>query len=385
MTKGIVFLRDYTHASKTFRSNFYQNAPKFKFLFHVYFDINPLAYPENTSTGANFGLLVKTARLPSYNFMTTELNQYNRKRIVQTKVKYDPVEIVFHDDNRNLINSLWIKYFTYYYKDSSNQQVSFQGEAITETGVRDVNPSNGTAAIYNMRNQYDPNQDGISNWTWGFTGDTNEPYGTAAKKVPFFKNITIYGLENHNFTSYTLINPIITKFSHDTYSYAEGNGTMENRMTLEYETVVYNQGSIDGTKPSDIVTGFGDKATYDRTLSPWARPGSNANILKDNNLVPSFGGAIQAFNTGNYAEALSKAGVSSTLYNKLNLGGPISPTVKAAIRDAIFNALNTTRQRMVDVPIYGATPSPLTTNAGNNITYDIVLNPQAGQQQTPPV
>ena len=38
---GSDFLRDYTHASKTFRPDAYQNAPNFKFLFHVYFELNP--------------------------------------------------------------------------------------------------------------------------------------------------------------------------------------------------------------------------------------------------------------------------------------------------------------------------------------------------------
>ena len=33
-------LRDYTHASKTFVAGNYGYAPKQKFLFHVYFDIN---------------------------------------------------------------------------------------------------------------------------------------------------------------------------------------------------------------------------------------------------------------------------------------------------------------------------------------------------------
>lgn len=60
---GSDFLRDYTHASKTFRPNAYQYAPKFKFLFHVYFEINPEAYSQNVNTGANFGLAVKTVKI----------------------------------------------------------------------------------------------------------------------------------------------------------------------------------------------------------------------------------------------------------------------------------------------------------------------------------
>jgi hypothetical protein len=97
---GSDFLRDYTHASKTFRPNAYQNAPKFKFLFHVYFQLNPTGLPET-----NYGLLVKTVKLPSFTFETSTLNQYNRKRIIQTKIKYDPITIAFHDDNGNSIRS----------------------------------------------------------------------------------------------------------------------------------------------------------------------------------------------------------------------------------------------------------------------------------------
>ena len=35
-----VYLRDYTHAAKTFLPNVQSNAPKVKFLFHTYFNIN---------------------------------------------------------------------------------------------------------------------------------------------------------------------------------------------------------------------------------------------------------------------------------------------------------------------------------------------------------
>ena len=44
-------LRDYTHASKTFRTNAYELKPRFKFLFHVSFTLNVTEIPFlNTST-----------------------------------------------------------------------------------------------------------------------------------------------------------------------------------------------------------------------------------------------------------------------------------------------------------------------------------------------
>jgi hypothetical protein len=39
-------LRDYTHASKTFRTNAYELKPRFKFLFHVKFNINTVGIPQ---------------------------------------------------------------------------------------------------------------------------------------------------------------------------------------------------------------------------------------------------------------------------------------------------------------------------------------------------
>ena len=48
---GSDYLRDYTHASNVFRTNTYENAPKLKFNFHVYFEINSEI---NVPTDANF-------------------------------------------------------------------------------------------------------------------------------------------------------------------------------------------------------------------------------------------------------------------------------------------------------------------------------------------
>jgi len=87
---GSDFLKDYTHASKTFRSNGYELAPKYKFLFYVKFSLNTVGIPalrELIPSGAQneLGVVVKSAQLPSYTFDTEVMNQYNRKRLVQSK------------------------------------------------------------------------------------------------------------------------------------------------------------------------------------------------------------------------------------------------------------------------------------------------------------
>ena len=340
---GSDFLRDYTHASKTFRPNAYQNAPNLKFLFHVYFQLNPTGLPET-----NYGLLVKTVKLPSFNFDVTTLNQYNRKRLIQSKIKYDPVNITFHDDKGNSIRRMWKGYYNYYYADGTRPQVVFNGARGTGTAA-------GTAdASYNSRTQYQPSITG--NESWGYQGGTSDPTG---QKIPFFKNITVFGFNQHNFVAYTLINPIITSFSHDTYDYAQGNGTMEHQLTLDYETVVYNEGAIDGRSPGNIATGFGDPANYDRTLSPISRPGSQANILGQGGLVDGVGGTIDALQNGNILGAIQNAGTTYNTFKNTN----VLNIAKTEVVNGIINSVGQTPNRNVTVatPIFGAVQSGIGT------------------------
>lgn len=355
---GSDYLRDYTHASKTFRTNGYQYAPKLKFLFHVYFDINTEALSQNVSTGANFGLDVKTIKLPSFNFMTHDLNQYNRKRIVQTKIKYDPIDIHFHDDNGNMINSLWYSYYTYYYKDANSVNIKLGKNAPPPTYYTGEKTS--TKAInYNERTTYADSISGDD--TWGYIGETSSPNPEAnPAKAPFFKNITVFGFNQHNFIAYTLVNPIITRFAHDTYDYSQNGGIMENVMTLDYETVSYHQGALDGNKPSDIVTGFGEGGYYDRTVSPIAQPGSNSSILGKGGLIDAAGGAIGQLGTNPLA-AIKTLGTAYNTSKSINLGATLKAEAGALLQNALVGAIqgnqNPTRNVQFGIPVYGATPS----------------------------
>jgi len=359
---GNDYLRDYTHASKTFRPNAYQYAPKFKFLFHVYFEINQSAYAVGLPQGANFGLAVKSVKLPSYSFDTHTMNQYNRKRIVQTKIKYDPIDINFHDDNGNLIRNMWYNYYTYYYKDASIPVASVSGRQAQQTGNGSTNSPNN--ANYNIRNIYSQSITGDTNW--GYIGETpqdpasNTQAANGQTKIPFFKNITIFGFNQHNYVAYTLINPIINRFAHDTYNYAEGNGTMENTMTLDYETVKYFQGAINGKEPSNIVAGFGLETNYDRVPSPITRPGSQASILGQGGLVDGVSGVIDDLSgeNANILGAIQKAGATYNTLKNINLKQAIKSEVTAGITNAIMNPLNNTgRNVLFNLPIFGSTPS----------------------------
>lgn len=311
-------LRDATHASKTFRTNAYGYAPKFKFLFHVYFELNTEYIPWTVQLpeDRNFGLAVKTVQLPKFSMDLHSLNQYNRKRVVQTKIKYDPVNITLHDDNSNLIRKLWYNYYTYYYKDATQQDPL--------SGVQSFKSAGGAVPFdINHRNIYESEITGSNDW--GYIGETSTPQTAQSAsmgmtKAPFFRAINIYGFNQHNFVLYRLINPIIESFTHDTYDYAQGQGTMEHQMTLQYETVKYYDGAVDGKKPWEKVKQFGTEDHYDTVLSPIARPGSQSSILGPGGLVDAGGGILDDLQNGNILGAVQKAAVAkNTFKNPQNI------------------------------------------------------------------
>ena len=317
-------LKDYAHASKTFRTNGYELSPRYKFLFHVFFNINTGQIPALQSVFdngdvASVGLMVKTVQLPTYTVAVDTLNQYNRKRLVQSKIEYNPVQIVFNDDQGDLIRNMWYNYFSYYYKDPSQK---YNGNPTTNGTIGPLQTlQNGFG--YNTRDTYSGDRQ-VNDW--GYVGESytdgtrNIGAGLEGGKPPFFKDITIYGLSQKRFVSYTLINPMITNWDHDTYDYSQGNGIMVNNMTIRYETVKYGQGAVGGATPSSTVVGFGDPAYYDTVKSALARPGATSTVFGQGGLIDAVTGtfedlALLADGRGGIENVIGAVQTAGTAYN----------------------------------------------------------------------
>ena len=288
-------LKDYTHAAKSFRTNGYELAPRYKFLFHVFFNINVGEIPQLQSVFGNgdiasLSLTVKTVDLPSYQISVDTMNQYNRKRLVQSKIDYQPVKLVFHDDGGDLVRNMWYNYYSYYYKDPSQQY----------SGVPNTNGTSGNLQTtpagfaYGARDTY--NNDRFVN-DWGYIGESYSD-GTYSNggKPPFFRDIRIYGLNQHKYAAYYLINPVITDWSHDQYDYSAGNGLMQHTMGIKYETVKYYSGAIGYSRPDTNVAGFADPNHYDQVRSGISRPGSQATFLGQGGLLDGGIGILEDLN-----------------------------------------------------------------------------------------
>jgi len=349
LTSGFLgnnILRDYQHASRTFTTNAYELKPRYKFLFHVSFTLNLAevpylrgAFPNNDDIN-NLSLAVKTIDLPKYSIETETLNQYNRKRIIQKKLNYDPINVTLHDTSGDLVRKMWYYYMNYYYKDSSQRYLD----------PNNTNGSNGADAQrqagfgYNARDIYAKERVGNVN-DWGFIGEAfndGSTNGVAGGKPAFFRDIRIYGMDQRKFAEYVLINPLITSWSHDQYNYAEGAGTMQNSMTIAYETVKYYSGAVGraqaGGDPN--VQGFATDAHYDKTLSPIARPGSNATVFGQGGLLETGAGIIGDLQSGSLLGLIGAAQKAARL-NKTFKGKNLAAIAKS---EAIGLGVQTLKQ-----------------------------------------
>ena len=290
-------LGDFAHAARLYNANSFRLAPKVKFLYHVVFNINPAAARSTTfdtkKHGTAINMLVKQVDLPKYKIQLEQPQQYNRKRNIQTKIDYENINVVFHDDNTGLTTQLWALYYGYYYADSK------------------------TPNAY-AKTSYKPN-------TFRYGLDNNS-------YAPFFSSITIYQMARHYYQSYTLMNPVIASWSHDTLNNAESE-SVQSTMQIAYEAVIYGSGKVSPQK----IAGFGNDY-YDKTPSPLSiLGGGTTSIFGTGGVVDGITGVLDDLASG--ATFGSIEGFLGTLVKGTNTFNNAKKLTKEGLRQEGFNVL----------------------------------------------
>jgi len=258
-------IRDWRHASRLFVDSLYRLSPKIGSLYHVFVDLNEQVTAVDSGSQIEIGMMAKRVQLPSFQVQTQTHNAYNRKNIQQERIQYAPVTMAFHDDSADLVRKFWYDYYSYYYRDSDHVESSYHQDH-----------------KYKQRQQQN----------WGFTplqgGDAQN----------YIKAIRIYSLHQKAFSSYILMRPTITNFTHGEHTAGE-YVPVEHTMTVEYETVLYEQGPVNAGQ----VVGFGE-LHYDKGPSPLtALGGGTTSILGPGGLVDGIGSVTSNFSSGNFGAA----------------------------------------------------------------------------------
>ena len=309
-------LADYQHGARLYVDDSHRLSPKVKFLYHVTFNINAEAaavIPQLREKHLNeLNMLVKSVQLPAYNIQTDVKHQYNRKRVVQKRIDYQPVQIVMHDDNMGVTTAMWEAYYRYYYRDGNYSATKPAGA-----------PESGSAIPeYNRGNVFGGNSD--KQYRYGFDNDS---------VMPFFDSITISQMARKNYTSFQLINPIISGWQHDTMDNSVSD-PVASTMTVEYETVHYSRGPIGNGGPK----GFAEEH-YDKTPSPNSLSGGGAASLLGIGGVAAGGLGVLADITGgtaNFGTVLKAANVLQ------NAGGLNVAGVKGELLGSVVSSIGKT-------------------------------------------
>jgi len=293
-------LKDYAHASRLYVDDYYRLTPKVGFMYYVIFNINPAVILKNpivqefmSKNSSEVGLLVRSADLPKFKISTEVLNQYNRKTVVQTKLDYQPISLTFHDDNNNTTTSLWKAYYNYYFVDGLNTKGADVPLSFGDTKYNKPGASISESTTYGLNN-----------------GQT----------APFFLSIELFQLSRKQFTGFKIVNPLISDWAHDVLDQT-AQELMKNKMTVNYETVIYSTGKIKSDSPARFAT-----IHYDTTPSPLSIFGSgNNSLLGPGGIIPGIGELFG--DSGNF----SIAGLVKTARGATNLVNNVKNVTRAGL------------------------------------------------------
>ena len=304
---GLPGMKDYRHASRLYFDDNFKLAPKHGYLYHVVIDCDwsvtgvSKAFSNNEKIELN--MLVKAIDLPKYNMNVDEKIQYNKKMYLATRIGYEHVNVTFHDDNADTVNAFWKTYYEHHIADSLT-----------------TNPS--------MRTQNKDTQYDAKLTTSQFGMDT-----ATKRKKPFLRGIDIFVLHKQRFTSFSLINPVIGSWAHDTLDQADGQKLLQNTMQVFYETVLYNTGLVKGGG----VPGFAS-LHYDKSPSPLSVLGGGTNsIFGPGGIIDGIGSVMGDVRNGRVGLGTILKGINT--YNNArkikNAKGQLKEELGGIVKDEI--------------------------------------------------
>lgn len=268
------FFRSSRLATKTFNQSaqaLYRNNPRLPFEYYISINLNNLTTSRdfisrffNNDDWQQMLPLVKSVDMPSMKIETDVMNQYNRKRLSQSKLSFDPIKMVFHDVADGKTLKFWEMYYRYYFGEGNEPGLNSPKQAEVAAGTYSIEEFNFGAAFPNSNFTNGINS---SRNTLGTTpADEDSPTNTLGDKSTL-QNIISDSLDNHNFgynlpvvmniknliqsieiyqvhggryNKVVLVNPRVSAFTHDTLNYAIGDKTLEVTFTIEYEYAYYS-------------------------------------------------------------------------------------------------------------------------------------------------
>lgn len=332
-----LLLRDNRIAARNFgmQGLNFTSTPKSKFMFYVRFLRADGAGAVNSGTNETesskkvldwsngVGFLLKFIDRPKVTFDQQVINQYNKKRIVQTRAEYEPLVMRFHDTIDNRVYNLFSEYYRYYYGEPYH------------TSTKDW--------------AYDITNDFLGAGQWGLQLNNNLP-----NQNYFFETMEIYQIYGHRKSyRFDLVHPKILSFDPDELDFANGGVGNEITMQLNFEGVVY-VGESDLTDDQLNMMGLdvGDffesedsepsEALYQKSVNQLGVEVNNSGLegILRNTVTASTNAALRDVLAGRGVNTknIIQNGIYNGLYQSAtNTGGPLS-SISNTLQSSAKNA-----------------------------------------------
>ena len=283
---------------------------------------------EEWKDGLSF--VLRTIERPSVQPVVEELNQYNKKRLITTGVKYTPINCTLYDTADGAAMNMWAQYARYYFGDFRQTPVGYSDDITSSQMTRGTGDGFG----FGIR-----------------PTSQSDIHGLGSQH--FFEKIEVMQVYGGEYTGFELINPKITSFTPDELDYGSSDAATIS-LQISYEAIYYiNEGKpaplTDNEAAMEVFTNefYGDIHEVDglgRQNSFISAAGSNifidpnlgqlfgnpvnaaASLLQHGSDTSSLGGVLSRFGNFNFGNFGS---LSSNVTNALPSGNRIAPSLQS--------------------------------------------------------
>ena len=175
--------------------------------------------------------LVKSIDRPTVTPTVEELNQYNKKRMIHTGIKYSPVTCVLYDTADSSAMSMLVQYAQYYFGDFRQDSSSYADDIVS---AKMFGTTGGAVST-----------DGFG---FGITKNSSASVDGSNTQF-FFDRIDVFQVWGGEYTCFQLLNPRISSYDPDELDY-ENSGASTITLTINYEAINHENGG----KPQRITS-----------------------------------------------------------------------------------------------------------------------------------
>jgi len=329
-------------------SHEYMDIPKSRFCFVVHFEISDIAkqmiqkmYGTSINLGELSAFMIKDVDKPAFTIDTVEMNQYNRTRLHQGKIKYSPINMTIYDTISSYGSLLIDAYLRFYYGDFSDKTLNswrYNSISTKKNFEETFSLSNYISSSIGIKSSTDTTD---SDYSWGRSvynqGDQDLGY--------FFKRIDIYEIDGNTYTVYNLHNPVIESIKYDNKTH-EGGEPASIQMSWKYEGIsnicpVTNSRAIAATTSQIAktlsLTDDGEFSAYG-FFKYWGEMDSADISEYDQNQIAGF--------PSQNSSGLDFSTATSTVNSILKIGTSATAVYNAVSSSSLSDIINNTKNAM---------------------------------------